>query len=95
MSGQMYGVEEGQIYIATDGSKGGCVVTDAHTYADRDDVVVQSFTAGTGMYGEPHRIDTFKLAQVRYSLVDVLPSWAEHLSPEIGSLLLGSSSPGL
>lgn len=94
MSGQMYGIEEGQIYISADGSKGGYVVTDAHTYAACDDVVVQGFTA-SGMYGDPRRIDTFKLAKVRYSLVDALPEWAEHLAPEIGSLLFQSGGPGL
>lgn len=74
----MYGVEHGQVYVAADNGKYGHLVVDAVTYAHCDDVVVQPFTA-KGFDGEPRRIDTFKLARVRYSLVDTLPEWAAHL----------------
>lgn len=71
-----YGIEVGQIYIAADGSKAGHVVTDVTTYAYCDDVVTTPFTA-SGMKKPGNRIDTFKLAQVRYSHFPAmeLPDW--------------------
>jgi hypothetical protein len=93
MSSNLYGVETGQIYVAADGSKGGYVVTDAVTFADCDDVLVQGFTA-SGVYGDARRIDAFKLARVRYALVEALPEWALHLAPEINSLIL-YDGPGM
>ncbi|MNK09870.1 hypothetical protein D3C87_278540 [compost metagenome] len=63
-----YGVKKGQIYLAADGGKYGHIVIDDSTYIDVDDVVVIPFDT-TGNFGEPRRIDTFKLAYVRYSLV--------------------------
>lgn len=94
MNEPLYGIKEGQLFLAADGSKGGCVVTDALTYAECGDVIVQHFSA-SGMYEDPRRIAAFKLAMVRYRLVDTLPDWAQHLSPEIDSLLFQSGGPGL
>lgn len=70
-----YGIADGQIYLAADGSKSGHVVVDAHTYAYVDDVVVRPFDK-TGFYAE-RRIDAFKLSQVRYYLTDA-PHWMPH-----------------
>ena len=69
-----YRVKRGQIYIAADGSKCGHLVTDVETYAYCDDVVTTPFTAA-GVKPGGNRIDTFKLAVVRYYLPDVLPEW--------------------
>lgn len=71
-----YGIMDGQIYLAADGSKSGHVVVDAHTYAYVNDVIVRPFDAN-GFYTE-HRIDTFKLAMVRYTLSDA-PGWMPKL----------------
>ena len=68
-----YGIAKGQIYLAADGSKAGHVVIDAITFADVDDVVVMPFDVN-GYYKE-RRIDSFKLAKVRYYLVDKAPTW--------------------
>lgn len=67
-----YGVENDQIYLAADGSKAGHVVVDAHTYAYVNDVIVRPFDVN-GFYAE-RRIDSFKLAMVRYTLSDA-PYW--------------------
>lgn len=69
-----YGVQDGQIYLAADGSKHGCLVVDSETYAHIDDVLVHYFDM-SGFIGSPQRIDNFKLAHVRYSLVGKLPEW--------------------
>jgi len=67
-------IKVGQIYIATDGSKAGHIVTDVTTFADCDDVVTTPFTASKmGIPG--NRIDSFKLAMVRYYLVPTKPDW--------------------
>lgn len=68
-----YGIADGQIYVAADGSLAGHLVVDAHTYADVGDVVVKPFNKD-GFY-ENRRIDSFKLAQVRYTLSEYRPSW--------------------
>lgn len=69
-----YGIEVGQIYIAADGSKCGHIVTDITTYADCNDVVTTPFDVNG--FGSPYcRIDAFKLAIVRYYLVDAAPEW--------------------
>jgi hypothetical protein len=67
-----YGITNGQIYLAADGSKAGHVVVDATTFADVNDVVVRPFDPN-GFYKE-RRIDAFKLAMVRYGLADA-PYW--------------------
>jgi hypothetical protein len=72
-----YGIKDGQIYIAADGSKGGHLVLDVAKYANCGDVVTQAFTA-SGLSGpNTNRIDGFKLSQVRYCLVEgkKIPSW--------------------
>lgn len=69
-----YGIEVGQIYIAADGSKCGHLVTDTTTFTSCDDVVTNPFTPD-GFKGDGNRIDAFKLAMVRYSLVDKAPEW--------------------
>jgi hypothetical protein len=67
-----YGIADGQIYLAADGSKAGHVVVDAIGFAHVNDVIVRPFDAN-GFYAE-RRIDAFKLARVRYTLSDA-PYW--------------------
>jgi hypothetical protein len=67
-----YGVEKGQIYLAADGGRYGYVTLD-HPRWDGD-VLVRQFNE-LGWWGEPTFIDCFKLAQVRYGLVDFAPAW--------------------
>lgn len=62
---EKYDIQVGQIYRPNDGGLYGHVVVDTTTYAFCDDVVVQAFT-NAGVFGEPTRIDAWKLAQVRY-----------------------------
>lgn len=75
-----YGVKEGQIYAAANGSNHTLLVIDASTYIECDDVVVQPFYKD-GRQEEPRRIDTFKLAMVRYNLVDTAPDWMLPMLP--------------
>lgn len=63
---QRYGIAVGQIYEPASGARGRIVVRDVETYADCGDVVV--FDEAQGI---ERRIDAFKLAMVRYCLVDV------------------------
>lgn len=63
---QRYGISVGQVYVPADGSQNRLIVKDVETYADRDDVVV--FDEGQNV---ERRIDAYKLAMVRYGLVDV------------------------
>lgn len=60
-----YGIQNGQIYRACDGRSGSYEVIDCETYANVDDVVVRSLETN-----ETRRIDSFKLAMVRYYLDD-------------------------
>lgn len=69
-----YGIKVGQIYTAADGSRAGHIVTDVVAFADFDDVVTNPFTPA-GFKGDGNRIDAFKLAVIRYQLVDVAPDW--------------------
>ena len=70
-----YGIEVGQIYLAADGGEYGHLVTDVTTHARCDDVVVRAFTR-QGFDPNERRIDSFKLAIVRYYLVEGdLPNW--------------------
>lgn len=80
-----YGIKKGQIYIAADGSHFGHLVLDDTTFIDCADVVVLPFNEA-GQYGEHQRIDTFKLAQVRYKLVERVPAWLAPLMPELNAL---------
>lgn len=59
-----YGIEVGQVYVPADGSKNRLIVRDVVTFADCDDIVV--FDEDQGV---ERRIDAFKLAMVRYSLL--------------------------
>lgn len=59
-----YGVANGQNYVPADGSKGLLIVVDAEKHADCDDVVVYDM-----LTKQTNRIDAFKLAKCRYSLV--------------------------
>lgn len=69
-----YGIEVNQIYVAADGSHNAHLVTDITTYDHCDDVVTTPFYLGK--WQEPgNRIDSWKLAMVRYYLPDVLPEW--------------------
>ena len=70
-----YGIEVGQIYIAADGSKHGHLVTDTTTFAFCDDVVTKPFDKDGFTTGDNNRIDAFKLAKVRYALVEGSPGW--------------------
>jgi hypothetical protein len=58
-----YGIEEGQVYISCSGET--VKVVDCETYSWCDDVVVECLTRGV-----IYRIDAFKLAMVRYSLLE-------------------------
>ena len=63
---QIYKIEVGQKYVPADGSKNNTLtVVDVETYADCGDVVVFDEVQKAN-----RRIDCFKLAMVRYSLVD-------------------------
>lgn len=62
---EKYGIALGQNYVPADGTKNLLIVVDVKTYAECDDVVVLDMSSG-----EKRRIDCFKLAMVRYSLVD-------------------------
>ena len=59
----MYGIKVGQKWVAASGSGYQVTVLDVESYAYCDDVVV---TDGMDVY----RIDAFKLAAVRYKLVE-------------------------
>ncbi len=59
-----YGIAVGQVYVPADGSSNRLTVRDVEAYADCDDVVVFDEVQGT-----ERRIDAFKLAMVRYSLL--------------------------
>lgn len=61
---QRYGIAIAQVYKPADGSENQLVVLDVDTYASVGDVVVFDVRQG-----ESRRIDAFKLAKVRYSLV--------------------------
>lgn len=69
-----YDIENGQIYIACDGSKCGHLVTDVDTYAKSGQVVTTPFTVN-GFMAPGNLIEAFKLAMVRYYLVDSPPDW--------------------
>jgi len=59
-----YGIERKQVYVPADGSMNRLTVVDVETYADCDDVVVFDEAQG-----QERRVDAFKLAMVRYSLL--------------------------
>ena len=63
MGHQRYNIQVGQVYQAADGSNHRVTVVDVDTYAHCGDVVVND-----GI--KDYCIDCFKLAMVRYSLVD-------------------------
>lgn len=69
----------GQIYIAADGGNYGHVVIDSQTYADVDDIVVRGFSKTNGLDKETRRIDSFKLAMVRYTLIHEIPDWIQKI----------------
>jgi hypothetical protein len=60
-----YGIEKGQVYKAADGGIGELIVVDCEAYADTEEVVVYDTLRGI-----VRTIDAFKLAKVRYSLVN-------------------------
>jgi hypothetical protein len=60
-----FGVEVGQVYVPADGSKNKLTVKDVDTYADSGDVIVFD-----EIQQIERRISAFKLAKVRYSLVE-------------------------
>lgn len=62
---EKYGIEVGQNYEPADGSTNLLTVIDVETYADCGDVVVFDHASD-----QERRIDAFKLAMVRYSLVE-------------------------
>lgn len=59
------GIEPGQVYARADGAPGRVIVRDVTTCAEVDDVIVYD-----EVLQEERRIDAFKLAKVRYYLVD-------------------------
>ena len=62
---QRYGIEQGQVYARADGAPGRVIVRDVKTFAEVDDIVIYD-----EVQDEERRIDAFKLAKVRYFLVD-------------------------
>lgn len=64
---KQYGITVGQVYCAASDSQNvpKLRVVDVLKYADCDDVVVYDI-----IQGMERRIDCFKLAMVRYSLID-------------------------
>jgi hypothetical protein len=69
-----YGIEVGQIYRAADGVSGTYLVVDVTTYADVDDVIVYSIDRNQ----KHHRIDAWKLSQVRYYLDEKAYNYKPH-----------------
>jgi len=64
-----YGIKVGQVYAAADGAEHMVEVVDTSTFADCDDVVIKESIGGLTLSGT-RRIDAFKLARVRYYLLD-------------------------
>ena len=60
----LYGVRNGQVYFPADGTDRRLLVLDCDTYAACGDVVVRDMATNAEF-----RIDAFKLAMVRYTLV--------------------------
>lgn len=83
---QRYGIEPGQVYARADGAPGRVIVRDVTTYAEVDDVVVYDEVAD-----EERRIDAFKLAKVRYYLVDFRSGDERHQL--LRALREGTASP--
>ncbi len=81
-----YGIEPGQVYARADGAPGHLLVRDVTSYADVDDVVVYD-----EFQQEERRIDAFKLAKVRYYLVDFTSG--EEKRELLQALLDGNASP--
>jgi hypothetical protein len=71
-----YGIQNGQYYVAADGSQCGHYVVDCERYAECDDVLTIAFDTQGAISEELTRIDAFKLSQVRYYLSD-RPDWLE------------------
>lgn len=66
---ERYGIEVDQVYVPADGSKNRLTVRDVLKYADCGDIVVFDEAQGC-----ERRIDAFKLACVRYSLLKAEPA---------------------
>jgi len=62
---QRYKIEVGQKYVPADGSKNTLTVVDVEKYGECGDVVVYD-----AIQNVERRIDCFKLAMVRYCLVE-------------------------
>src|ERR1044072_99794 len=65
----LYGIRNGQIYGPADGSTRRLLVLDCEAYAACSDVVVRDMATNVEF-----RIDAFKLAMVRYTLVGQVAS---------------------
>lgn len=83
---ERYGIEPGQVYARADGAPGRVIVRDVSTFAEVDDVVVYDEDQG-----EERRIDAFKLAKVRYYLVDF--SSGDEKQELLRALRAGDASP--
>jgi hypothetical protein len=81
-----YGIEPGQVYARADGAPGRLIVRDVATCAEVDDVVVYDEAQD-----KEYRIDAFKLARVRYYLVDF--SSGEEKRELLRALHAGEASP--
>lgn len=81
-----YGIEPGQVYARADGAPGRVIVRDVTTFAEVDDVVIYDEAQD-----EERRIDAYKLAKVRYYLVDFTSG--DERSELIRALLAGDASP--
>lgn len=69
---ERYGIKVGQRYARADGADHILEVTDTTTFAHCDDVVVKETICGLTLR-DVRRIDAFKLAMVRYSLLPTQP----------------------
>lgn len=81
-----YDIEPGQVYARADGAPGRVIVRDVTTFAEVGDVVVYDEAQGV-----ERRIDAFKLARVRYYLVDF--SSGNEQRELMRAMLEGNASP--
>ena len=90
-----YGIEKGQVYLACDGSKAGHWVLDVERFEACDDVLTWPFNASgfKSLAEGGNRIDAFKLACVRYSLAQQMPSWMPPLPEGLTEASKSSIAP--
>lgn len=74
MSDPISNLRTGDILVAADGSKHGCIVVDAARYASTGDVIVRSFTS-FGIEENTELLDVFRLLYRFTLVVDNIPDW--------------------